>query len=68
MHTCICRVSTISKKLQVPCKCSVSQQAKVTELTNVLFLTFDNEFSGVMYTLFGGRQTIFLTVFSAAKI
>ena len=32
--------------------------------TNVLFLTADNEFSWVMYSLFGGRQNIFLTVFS----
>ena len=31
---------------------------------NVLFLTFDNEFSGIMYSLFGGRQTMFLTMFS----
>ena len=27
---------------------------------NALFLTFDNEFSGILYSLFGGRQTIFL--------
>ena len=32
--------------------------------TNVLYLTFDNEFSGIMYSLFGGRQNIFLTIFS----
>ena len=32
--------------------------------TNVLFLTFDSEFSGIMYSLFRGRQTIFLTIFS----
>ena len=31
---------------------------------NVLFLTFDNEFLGVMYSLFGGRQNIFLAIFS----
>ena len=31
---------------------------------NVLFLTVDNEFSGIMYSLFGGRQNIFLTIFS----
>ena len=30
----------------------------------MLFLTFDNEFSGIMYSLFGGRQTISLTIFS----
>ena len=32
--------------------------------TNVLFLTSDNEFSGIIYSLFRGRQTIFLTIFS----
>ena len=31
--------------------------------TNVLFLTFDKEFSGIMYSLFGSRQNIFLTIF-----
>ena len=31
---------------------------------NVLFLTSDNDFSGIMYSLFGGRQTIFLTIIS----
>ena len=31
--------------------------------TNVLFLNFDNEFFGIMYSLFGGRQNIFLTIF-----
>ena len=30
----------------------------------MLFLTFVNEFSGVMYSLFGGKQNIFLTIFS----
>ena len=29
----------------------------------MLFLSFDNEFSGIMYSLFGGRQNIFLTIF-----
>ena len=29
----------------------------------MLFLTFDHEFSGIMYSLFGGRQTNFLTIF-----
>ena len=28
------------------------------------FLSFDNEFSQIMYSLFGGKQTIFLTLFS----
>ena len=32
---------------------------------NVLFLTSDNEFSRIMYSLFGGRQNIFLIVFSS---
>ena len=31
---------------------------------NVLFLTSDNEFSGIIYSLFRGRQNIFLTIFS----
>ena len=30
---------------------------------NLLFLTFDNEFSGIMYSLFGGRQNNFLIIF-----
>ena len=30
----------------------------------MLFLTFDNEFSGIMYSLFGGRLTTYLTIFS----
>ena len=30
--------------------------------TNVLFLTSDSEFSGILYSLFKGRQTIFLTI------
>ena len=30
----------------------------------MLFLTFDNQFSGIMYSYFGGWQTIFLTIFS----
>ena len=29
----------------------------------MLFLTFGNEFSGIMYSLYGGRQNIFLTIF-----
>ena len=29
------------------------------KISNVLFLTFDNEFSGIMYSLFGGRQRYF---------
>ena len=33
-------------------------------VSNVLFLTFDNEFSGIIYSLFGGRQNIFLKIFS----
>ena len=36
--------------------------------TNVLFLSFENEFSGIMYSLFGGRQTIFLSIFSTKFI
>ena len=36
----------------------------VGEKNNVLFLSFDNEFSGIMYSLFGGKQNIFLTIFS----
>ena len=32
--------------------------------TNVLFLTSDNEFSGIIYSLFRGRLNIFLTIFS----
>ena len=31
---------------------------------NLLFLTFDNGFSGITYNLFGGKQNIFLTIFS----
>ena len=31
---------------------------------NVMFLTSDNEFSGIIYGLFRGRQNIFLTIFS----
>ena len=31
--------------------------------TTVLFLTFDNEFSGIMYNLFRDWQNIFLTIF-----
>ena len=31
---------------------------------NVLFLTSDNEFSGIVCRLFTGRQNIFLTIFS----
>ena len=30
----------------------------------MLFLTFDNEFSGIMHSLFGGIQNSFLTIFS----
>ena len=30
----------------------------------MLFLTSDNEFSEITYSLFGGRQNIFLTIFS----
>ena len=33
-------------------------------LTNVLFLTFDNEFLGVICSFFRGRQNIFLSIFS----
>ena len=36
--------------------------------TNVLFLTFDNEFLGIIYSLFGGRQNIFLTMFSTKLV
>ena len=32
--------------------------------SNGLFLIFDKEFSGMMYSLFRGRQNIFLTIFS----
>ena len=32
-------------------------------LANVLFLTFDNAFSGIMYSLFEGRQNIFRIIF-----
>ena len=32
--------------------------------SNVLFLTSDNEFSGIIYSLFKGRQNIFQTIFS----
>ena len=32
--------------------------------TNVLFLTSDNEFLGIIYSLFRGTQNIFLTIFS----
>ena len=32
--------------------------------SNVLFLTSNNEFSGIIYSLFRGRQNIFLTIFS----
>ena len=38
--------------------------AYVNTGVNVLFLTSDNEFSGIMYCLFRGRQNIFPTVFS----
>ena len=30
----------------------------------MLFLTVDNEFSGIMHSLFGDRLNIFLTIFS----
>ena len=30
----------------------------------MLFLMSDNEFSGIIYSLFRGRQNIFLTIFS----
>ena len=36
--------------------------------TNVLFLTSDNEFSGIIYSLFRGKQNIFLTRFSTKFI
>ena len=32
--------------------------------TNVLFWTSDNEFLGIIYSLFRGRQNIFLRVFN----
>ena len=39
--------------------------ANIVELLlNVLFLMSDNGFSGIIYRLFRGRQTIFLTIFS----
>ena len=37
------------------------------QLINVLFLTFDNKFSEIKYSLFGGRQNIFLTIFSTCR-
>ena len=36
--------------------------------TDVLFLTIDNEFSRIIYSLFGGKQNIFLTMFSTKFI
>ena len=41
-----------------------ANEAKCLIVVNVLFLTFHNESSGIMYSLFGGGQTIFLTIFS----
>ena len=34
---------------------------------NVMFLTSDNEFSGIIYRLFRGMQNIFLTIFSICR-
>ena len=42
----------------------MSQKVPHGSNTNVLFFTFDNEFSVIMYSLSGGRQNIFLTIFS----
>ena len=36
----------------------------ITLMTHVLFLTSDNEFLGIIYSLFRDRQNIFLTIFS----
>ena len=41
--------------------CSLPRQYNIS---NVLFLMSDNEFSGIIYSLFGGSQNIFLTIFS----
>ena len=38
--------------------------AILNSLSNVLFLTSDNEFSGIIYSLFRGKQNIFLIIFS----
>ena len=40
------------------------QEQIVRQLTNVLFLTTDDGFSGIMYSLFEDRKNIFLTIFS----
>ena len=37
----------------------------MVECAKLLFLTSENEISWIIYSLFSGRQNIFLTIFSA---
>ena len=37
-------------------------------ITNVLFLTSDNEFSGKIRNLFGDRQSKFITIFNTTLV
>ena len=42
----------------------VEKLGQVEEITNVLFLTSENEISGIIYRLFRGKQNIFLIIFN----
>ena len=45
-----------------------SKYLDVSLNTNVLFLTSDDDFLGIFYSLFKDRQNIFLTIFSTAFV
>ena len=46
------------------CQCFQTHNQGTVVVINVLFLTSENEISGIIYSLFRGRQNIFLTIFS----
>ena len=63
-------IRTLGRVAQYSCffvKCQTAlfrNKVYTRYFSNVLFLTCDNEFSGKIYSIFRGRQNIFLTIFS----
>ena len=56
-------------KRSIFCRWYICKQTRICDnghgvKPNVLFLTSDNEFSGIIYSLCRGRQNIFLRIFS----
>ena len=54
----------MNQSINTDSKRSNGKEPQQKYISNALFLTFDSEFSGIIFSLFGNRQNIFHTIFS----